>query len=133
MILIKNGNVHTMEDEKVEVLDILIRDGKIVELHKDIQNEDAIVIDATGLNVYPGLIDAHSHLGSLESSIGFEGNDLNEMTEPTTPEIRAFDGINPMDETIAEANAGGVTTVCVPPGSANVIGGQTVVYKTHGI
>lgn len=132
MLIIKNGNLNTIEQEQPFVADILIKDGKIMEIGMINTTEDMQVIDAQGKNVYPGLIDAHSHLGIIESSIGYEGSDVNEMSSPVTPEVRALDGIYGLDEEVAEANAGGVTTVCVPPGSANVVGGQTVVFKTDG-
>lgn len=133
MILIKNAKIFTMEDDILENFDILLKDGKILEIKKDLEKADAQIIDATDLNVYPGLIDAHSHVGIYENSIGWEGSDGNEMSDPITPEVRAIDGINAMDESITEANAGGVTTLCVTPGSANVVGGSCVVFKTAGV
>lgn len=133
MILIKNGIVHTMEDEHIGVMDILIKDKKILKVAKNIEEDNAQIIDATGKNVYPGLIDAHSHLAIMEEVNGYSGNDTNEMSDPVTPEVRALDGINPFAPEVKEANKAGVTTVCVPPGSANVVGGQTLVFKTTGI
>lgn len=133
MILIKNGIVHTMDNDMIDVMDILIKDKKIVKINKNITENGAHVIDATGKNVYPGLIDAHSHLAIMEEINGYAGNDTNEMSDPITPEVRALDGINPFAEEVSVANAAGVTTVCVPPGSANVVGGQTVVFKTTGV
>jgi len=92
------------------------------------------VIDAKGHYVLPGFIEAHCHLGMWESSIGFEGSDGNEITDPITPQLRAIDAINPMDVTFEEARAlGGVTMVATGPGSANVIGGQFCAIKTAGI
>ena len=133
MILIKNAKIFTMEDDILENSDILLKDGKILQIKKDLDKAGAQIIDATDLNVYPGLIDAHSHVGIYENSIGWEGSDGNEMSDPITPEVRAIDGINAMDESITEANAGGVTTLCVTPGSANVVGGSCVVFKTAGV
>lgn len=132
MILVKNAKIFTMEADTLENCDILLKDGKILAIGKDLEQAGAQVIDATNLNVYPGLIDAHSHVGIYENSIGWEGSDGNEMSDPITPEVRAIDGINAMDESITEANAGGVTTLCVTPGSANVVGGSCVVFKTVG-
>ncbi len=132
MILIKNGLVYTMEKDEPEILDILVGDdGLIKEVNSSITG-DYEVIDATDKIVYPGIIEAHSHLGISESSIGFEGNDTNEMTDPITPHVRAIDGINIFDETVRIANENGITTTCCTPGSANVIGGQTCIYKTYG-
>ena len=67
-----------------------------------------------------------------EEAIGFEGNDVNEMTDPITPQLRAIDGFNPMDISLREAYEHGVTTVATGPGSANVIGGQFAAIKTYG-
>jgi imidazolonepropionase-like amidohydrolase len=64
--------------------------------------------------------------------IGFEGNDTNEMTDILTPQLRAIDGLNPMDPSVEHALKAGVTTVCTGPGSANVLGGQFAVIKTAG-
>ena len=133
MILIQNGNVFTMENPGCEVLDILVDAGQSIEMGKHLAvTGDATIIDASGKNIYPGFIDAHCHLGMEETAIGFEGNDVNEMSDPITPQMRAIDALNPMDETLQNAYAGGVTTVCSGPGSANVIGGTFCVYKTYG-
>lgn len=133
MKLIKNGILFTMEKPESEKMDLLIDHGKIVKIEKEITvHDDVEVIDVKGCHVYPGFIDAHCHLGMEESSIGFEGSDINEMSHPITPHMRAIDGLNPMDETLRQAYEGGVTSVCSGPGSANVIGGSFVVYKTCG-
>ncbi|MBS4538100.1 amidohydrolase [Clostridium sp. D2Q-11] len=133
MILIRNGNIHTMAGEMIEGGSILIENGKIKEVGKDIvATLDAEIIDAGGKIVLPGLIDAHCHVGLFESSIGFEGDDGNEMTDPVTPQLRAIDGINPMDETLKEAYEAGVTSAATGPGSANVVGGQFALIKTYG-
>lgn len=133
MIFIKNGKIYTMAGEVIENGSILIKEGKIVEVGKDIIAPlDAEVIDAEGRMVTPGFIDAHCHLGMWEESIGFEGEDGNEMTDPVTPHLRAIDAINPMDIAFEEAYQGGVTTAVTGPGSANVIGGTFVALKTYG-
>lgn len=133
MLLIRNGNIHTMAGEVIEGGSILIENGKVKEIGKDIVGPlDAEIIDAGGKMVLPGLIDAHCHVGLFESGIGFEGNDGNEMTDPVTPHLRAIDGINPMDETLREAYEAGVTSAAAGPGSANVVGGQFALIKTYG-
>lgn len=133
MILIKNGRILTMADKDYERGSILIDDGKIIAVGESVEAPaDALVIDAEGKIVMPGIIDAHCHLGMWEDSIGFEGADGNEMTDPVTPQLRAIDAINPMDRTFEEAREGGITTVCTGPGSANVIGGTFVTIKTYG-
>ena len=133
MILIKNGTLYTMENDQVVSGDILVKDGKIAEISENIvAPEGAEVIDATGKLVLPGFIDAHDHLGMSEESIGFEGNDVNEMVDPTTPHVRAIDGFNPRDISLQEAREHGVTMVATGPGSANVVGGQFAAIKTYG-
>ena len=79
------------------------------------------------------MIEAHCHLGMEESAIRGEGDDVNEMSDPITPQVRAIDGCNPLDETIINARNAGITTVAAGPGSANVIGGTFMAYKTHGV
>lgn len=88
--------------------------------------------DLRGALVLPGFLDAHSHMGICEDSLGFEGNDDNEDTDPVTPHLRAIDGINPMERSFSEALAAGVTAAVVCPGSANPIGGQICAMKTAG-
>ena len=132
MILLKNGTVYTMDEASVFVGDVKFDQGKIVAVGKDLSADGCEVIDCTGKNIYPGFIDGHSHLGMQESSIRFEGDDVNEMSDPLTPHVRAIDALNPMDETIHNAACGGVTTVCSGPGSANVIGGTFAIWKTNG-
>ena len=131
-MLFKNATIYTMEQEPF-VGDFKIDKGVFTQIGKNLTpdvGED--VQDLNGLYVFPGLIDAHSHLGMVCSSIGFEGEDGNEVTDPITPNIRGIDGCNPMDETIELALKSGVTTVAAGPGSANVIGGTFFAYKTAG-
>lgn len=132
MLLIKNGLVYTMEEAPSKI-DILVDAGKIKALGKGLDcPESCEVLDAEGQMVFPGFIDAHCHLGMWEDAIGFEGADGNEMTDPITPELRAIDGINPLDRTFEESRNGGVTCCATGPGSANVIGGQFAAIKTAG-
>jgi imidazolonepropionase-like amidohydrolase len=133
MILLKNLKIFTMENSIIDKGCILIENGKIIEISKSIENENIEnIYDLNGMIVTPGLIDAHCHLGLFEDAIGFEGTDVNEKSNPIMPELRAIDGINPMDRTFTEAISGGVTTVSTGPGSANVIGGQFAIIKTYG-
>ncbi len=133
MLLIKNAKIYTMADEIIENGCILVEDGKIKEVGTDcVAPLDAQVIDAAGMNVFPGFIDAHCHIGMWEEGIGFEGADGNEMTDPITPNMRAIDALNPRDEAFENAIKGGVTTAATGPGSANVIGGVFSVVKLHG-
>ena len=90
------------------------------------------VLDAEGAWLLPGLVDVHTHLGLFGDGLGFEAEDVNEITDPVTPQLRALDGINPMDRTFRESLSAGVTAVAVAPGSANPIGGQIVMLHTGG-
>ncbi len=133
MILLQNGTIYTMEKDQPFTGDLLIGGGVIQQVAPHIEAEAGWdVIDLSGRNVYPGFIDAHCHLGMSEESIGFEGDDVNEMTDPVTPQMRAIDGFNPMDIAVKEARENGVTTVATGPGSGNVIGGQFAALKTYG-
>ena len=131
-MLFKNATIYTMEQEPF-VGDFRVNKGIFTEIGKNLEpqnNEDTQ--DLTGFNVYPGMVEAHCHLGMEETAIGFEGNDLNEITNPITPNMRGIDGCNPMDETVQTALEAGITTVAAGPGSANVIGGTFFAYKTKG-
>ncbi len=132
-----NGKIITMENENIENGYIKIRDGKISEIGrmKDFENDNSRleITDAGGAIITPGMIDAHSHIGMWEDGIAFEGDDGNEDTDPTTPQLRALDGINPSDRAFGEALHAGVTTVIVGPGSANPIAGQILAMKTAGL
>lgn len=133
MILIQNGLLYTMESEKAVHSDLLIADGKIAKIAKNISRTDRMqVIDASGLRVYPGFIDAHSHIGISEEKKTGQGDECNENTNPITPCMRAIDAINPMDSAFHNALASGITGVMVGPGSSNPIGGQFAFVKTHG-
>ncbi len=133
MLFIKNGKIYTMTGEIIENGSILVEDGKIKAIGKDvIAPSDAEIIDAKGSIIMPGFVESHCHLGLSEDAIGFEGNDVNEYTDPVMPQLNAKDGVNPMDKTLKEAYEAGITTATTGPGSANVVGGQFVVIKTYG-
>ena len=138
MLLIKNARIITMAGEEYNKGYIAAEEGKIKALG---DNEDAgsieaggctQVIDANGCYVLPGFIDPHCHVGMWEDSVGFEGDDGNEMTDPVTPQLRAIDAVYHADRAFVEAREAGVTTVVTGPGSANVIGGQFAALKTYG-
>lgn len=132
MKLIKNAKILTMSGVTYENGCILF-DEKIIYVGEGKSLEADEVIDAAGMIVAPGLIDAHCHLGMFEDSLGFEGDDGNEDSDPVTPHLRAIDGINPFDRGFAEAREAGVTAVLTGPGSANPVGGQFAAIKTYGI
>ena len=131
-MLFKNATIYTMEQDPF-VGDFRIDKGVFTQVGKNLTpdvGED--VQDLNGLFVFPGLVESHCHLGMEETAIRFEGDDVNEITDPITPNMRGIDGCNPMDETIESALKGGVTTVAAGPGSANVLGGTFFAYKTKG-
>ena len=131
--LIKNGLIHDAVHRGAYIADILLAGGKIVGIGTDLTAPaDAEIFDADGLDVYPGFVDAHTHIGLDGYGIGYEGCDYNEMNDIWTPQLRAIDGINPRDPSLAIARKAGVTCVCTGPGSANVLGGTFLAMKTVG-
>lgn len=133
MLLIKNGRLHTMEADGVIRADLLVRDGRIAEIAPCIPPSGSMkIINAEGKDVFPGFIDAHSHIGIMEEKISVQGDDCNEGTNPVTPCLRAIDAINPLDSAFHNALAAGITGVMAGPGSSNAIGGQFAFIKTDG-
>lgn len=133
MLAITGGKIYTITGEVIDGGTLLISEGKIKEVGRGLETpSQAQVMDASGLLVFPGFIDAHAHVALHEEGLGWEGNDVNEATDPVTPHIRALDGINPADEGLRDAIAGGVTAAWVTPGSANVVGGEGATIKTFG-
>jgi len=133
-MLIIHAVIHTMAGNPIENGWIRTEDGIIKEIGSNLENPqlDEKVLDVQGAGVYPGFVDAHTHLGMWEDGLTFEGDDGNEETDPITPQLRAIDAINPIDRCFSEALAAGVTTVITGPGSANPIGGQLAAIKTYG-
>lgn len=132
MILIKNGLIHDAIHEEPFKADILIDGAKISAIGENLCCEGAEIVDAEGLNVYPGFVEAHGHTGMDGYAIGYEGKDYNEMNDPCTPHLRAIDGIIPGDQALLEAAAAGVTTLGIGPGSSNVLGGTFAAIKPVG-
>jgi imidazolonepropionase-like amidohydrolase len=120
-ILIKNATVWTNEKEgKLEGADVLIKDGKIVSVGKNLPDAGARVIDGTGKHVTAGIIDEHSHIAAFS---------INEGAQSVTSEVRIADNLNPEDINIYRQLSGGVTSSHILHGSANSIGGQTQLIK----
>ena len=133
MLAITGGRVLTISRGEIEGGTVLVDGDKILAVGHGIGiPSEAVVVDATGKYVLPGLVDAHTHVGIAEEAQGWAGLDVNEMTDPTTPHLRAIDAINPEDLGFRDALSGGVTTVMVAPGSANIIGGEVAVVKCYG-
>lgn len=120
-VLIKNGTVITITNGTQENTDVLVRDGKIQRIGKNLRTPRGVEeVDATGKFVMPGIIDAHSHIA---------GSAINEGTSQVTSEVSMEDVVNPLDVSIYRALAGGVTSIHLMHGSANVIGGQNETMK----
>jgi imidazolonepropionase-like amidohydrolase len=122
-VLIKGGTVLTITKGTLENTDVLVTNGKIAQVGKNISAPAGHnVIDASGMFVMPGIIDAHSHQG-------IDGGSINEATSPVTAEVFVGDAINPFQVGLYRALAGGVTTIHAMHGSANAIGGQCETLK----
>ena len=130
MKLIKNGTVMTMGPQGTLQADILIENGKIIDIAEKITAEGAEIIDASGLLVLPGLVDAHSHIGGFDTKTGAQ--DLNESVNPVTAQLNAYDGVDPLSPQFASALETGITASGIVPGSANVICGLGCVIKSAG-
>ena len=134
MLHIKNAKIYPISGEMIEKGDILIDAGKIVAVGENLKadaNADAKVLDANGLTALPGLIDTHTHIGGFDP-ISEEAMDLNEVTDPATPQVEALYAIDISDKNFQLAHKSGITTVCIAPGSANVVGGWAFATKTYG-
>ncbi|PVD50105.1 amidohydrolase [Terrimonas sp.] len=120
-ILIKNATVWTSDDAgKLDNTDVLLKDGKIAQVGKNLSDASAIIIDGTGKHLTAGIIDEHSHIATAS---------INEGAQSVTSEVRIGDNINPDDINIYRQLSGGVTTSHILHGSANTIGGQTQLIK----
>lgn len=120
-ILIKNATVWTNEkDGVIQNADVLIKNGKIAAVGKNLSDPSARVIDGSGKHVTPGIIDEHSHIAAAS---------INEGGQSVTSEVRIADNLNPDDINIYRQLSGGVTSSHILHGSANVIGGQTQLIK----
>ena len=132
-MIIKNGLIHDAVNREPYIGDIRIVDGKIAEIGTSLVAEgDEKIVDASGLSVYPGFVEAHCHLGLDGWGIGFEGADYNEPGDICTPHLRSEDSFNPLDPSVHNAAVAGVTSVATGQGSANAIGGTWIAVKTVG-
>lgn len=132
-VVIRGALVYDAVSREPRQVDLLLENGKIAAIGTGLALPDGCeVVDAAGLRVYPGFVDAHTHIGLDGSGIGYEGRDYNEMNDICCPQLRGIDGINPRDPSFRSARNAGVTCVCTGPGSANVLGGTFVALKTVG-
>ncbi|RCK78619.1 MAG: amidohydrolase [Candidatus Ozemobacter sibiricus] len=121
--------------DKGKILEITLASAKVKKAKADPKEKtegNAMVIEADGKYVMPGMIDAHTHLGLEEEGVGWIDADLNESFGLVTPQVRAFDAVKMRDRAFKDALAGGITTCMITPGSANPIGGQTCILKMVG-
>lgn len=131
MLAIRGGYIIPVSGTPIEGGTILIDGDRITAVGRELAiPEGCPVLDAAGCTITPGLIDAHCHVGIEEEIYRIEGDDLNETSDPITPHLMAIDGINLRDLAFSDAAAAGITRLLVPPGSANILGGQAVVLKT---
>ena len=132
-MIIRNAMIHDAVHPEPYQGDILIREGKLVSVGGKAAEENDEILDASGLNAYPGFIDAHSHIG-LDGYGGPTGTtyDYNEMNDICCPQLRGLDSYYAQDAAIPMALAGGVTSVAAGPGSANVLGGTFLAVKLYG-
>lgn len=133
-MLIYNAEIYTMDSRGIIPNGyVSIDNGKITAVGEGApESIPEGSINAEGGTLYPGFIDAHTHLGIIENGLDFEGDDCNESTDPFTPQMRAIDGINPFDRCFEEARKRGITAVASSPGSANPCGGEICAIKTAG-
>jgi imidazolonepropionase-like amidohydrolase len=133
-MLIYNAEIHTMDSQGVIPCGWVETEGGSIKTVGEGVPADipADAVDADGGMLLPGFIDAHTHLGIIEDSLDFEGDDCNESTDPFTPQMRAIDGINPFDRCFEDARMRGITAVASGPGSANACGGEIAAIKTYG-
>ena len=115
------ATIHTMAGPVIENGTLVIQDGRIVAVGADVAvPTDADTRDASGMVIMPGIVDTHSHIGSVAGA---------DRSSPIQPDVRAMDAINPKDASIAKARAGGVTTANVMPGSGWLVSGQTFYMR----
>jgi imidazolonepropionase-like amidohydrolase len=129
------ATIHTAGGQTFQPGALVVQDGKILDVGPADQvavPPDAERVDLSGKTMIPGLVDSHSHLGVYSRPQVASNSDGNESTGPVQSGVRALDAINPFDPGIRMATAGGITTANIMPGSANVIGGQTLYVKLRG-
>ena len=131
-MIIRNGLIHDAINEDAYISDILVQNGKITKIGKNIEASGEEVIDADGHHVYPGLVEAHAHIGLNNYGSSPKYGDINEKNDIICPHLRAIDGFYPFNPILKNAVRGGVTTIGVGPGSANIIGGTFMAVKTVG-
>ncbi len=130
-VLIRGATLLLGTGRSIQKGSILLEKGKIAALAEgDLPApEGAVVIDGTGKYLTPGLIDTHSHIGVYPMPGATAHQDGNEASDPVSSAVQTSDAFWPQDPAIQRAVAGGVTTIQVLPGSANLIGGRAITLK----
>jgi imidazolonepropionase-like amidohydrolase len=129
-VVIRNAIVLTGTGERLDNTDLVLEEGKIAKIGEKLRApRDALEIDAKGKWITPGLVDVHSHLGNYPAPSIESSQDGNEMTSPNTAEVWTEHSVWTQDPQFALALAGGVTTLQILPGSANLFGGRSVTLK----
>ena len=128
-VLIKNATVLTGAGERIDNADVLMSNGKIEQVGQSLTADNAIEVDGTGKWITPGIIDVHSHLGVYPSPSAESHSDGNEATQPNTSEVWSEHSVWPQDPGFQAARAGGITTLQILPGSANLFGGRGVTLR----
>ena len=128
-----NAKFYPVESPPIEEGVMLVKDGTIVDIGKDLEvPAEAEVVDLSGRVVIPGFVDAHSHAGIWGDGEGRAAYDGNEGPGPITAEVSSLDAINPAQQSFYSCRQGGITSAHIVPGSGNAIGGVGVVCKTSG-
>lgn len=128
-----NAYIYTAEKAAIPDGYITVENGKIAKvgaMKNFVPGDSEPITDLRGKRIYPGFIDAHTHLGMWDDGLGFEGDDGNEDGQTAAASLRAIDAINSFDRCFTEAHQAGVTAVVTGPGSANPIGGSMAAIKT---
>lgn len=128
-VLITDATVLTGTGERLESADVYIVDGKIQQVGKDLAVQADTTVNAASKWVTPGIIDVHSHLGAYPSPSVESHQDGNEMISPNTAEVWVEHSVWPQDPGFNRAREGGITTLQILPGSANLFGGRAVTLK----
>lgn len=129
-MLIKNGRIHVGNGEVLENCDILIEDGIIRRVGQNLSEENVELINANGMEIFPGFIDPVSSFGCIDIASSIKDND--EISNPITPEAKIKYAFNSDEIMLEELYKIGITTIGAAPGNKNIIGGQMAVYNTWG-
>lgn len=132
---IYNVKIFTMNKARsvIEKGWVEITEGKIIAVCEGTPSSfEDVDIDGGGAALYPGFIDAHTHVGLTTNGVGIESEDFNEESEPCSAQLRVIDAINPFDESFEKARNAGITSVLISPGSMNPVAGDIVAVSTDG-